>query len=80
VILLPQTDTASALRVANRICESVRTLEIVTRQGVQRLSVSIGVATFPANGRILEDLLFTADMALFAAKDAGRDQVQVVPT
>ena len=42
------------------------------------VSVSIGAAAFPAAGSSLEEVLISADNALFAAKDAGRNQVRVV--
>jgi diguanylate cyclase (GGDEF)-like protein len=78
VVLLPETSGEAAVEVATRMCREIRNLRIETPHGVQRLSVSIGVASFPHNGTKLEDLLFAADMALFAAKDAGRDQVRAV--
>jgi diguanylate cyclase (GGDEF)-like protein len=76
VVLLPETGPGAVVDAAIRICEKIRELRIETDSGVQRLSVSIGCASFPGNGDSLEDLLRTADMALFAAKDAGRDQVR----
>ena len=39
------------------------------------LTVSIGIATFPADARTKDELLDKADWALYAAKRAGRDQV-----
>jgi diguanylate cyclase (GGDEF)-like protein len=78
VVLLPETGSETVVDVATRICEKSRELRIETGGGVQRLSVSIGAASFPGNGDSLEDPLRAADMALFAAKDAGRDQVRAV--
>ncbi|MFD1047098.1 diguanylate cyclase [Kibdelosporangium lantanae] len=75
VVLLPQTGAEMAFGVANRIREAIREITIDTEHGVQRLTVSIGVATYPENGCDLERLLFAADVALFAAKDGGRDRV-----
>ncbi|MET0134566.1 MAG: MFS transporter [Kibdelosporangium sp.] len=78
VVLLPETDGDVVLDVAERLCEQIRELRVETGTDVQRLSVSIGAATFPRDGDRLDDLLLAADMALFAAKDAGRDQVRPV--
>jgi diguanylate cyclase (GGDEF)-like protein/putative nucleotidyltransferase with HDIG domain len=44
-----------------------------------RVDVSIGVATAPANGSELAEVLETADAALHAAKRAGRSRVVVAP-
>ena len=41
------------------------------------LSVSIGVARFPDAGPALDDVLRSADAALYRAKDAGRNRVAV---
>jgi predicted signal transduction protein with EAL and GGDEF domain len=38
-----------------------------------RVTVSVGGACFPADGRDIAELLDAADAALFAAKQAGRD-------
>jgi diguanylate cyclase (GGDEF)-like protein len=40
----------------------------------QNLTVSIGVASFPAHGRGAAELIRSADGALYAAKRTGRDR------
>lgn len=44
-------------------------------QGIGFLSISIGVASFPENGRRREELVFSADQALYFAKKDGRNRV-----
>lgn len=80
VILLVGADHTSSIEVGDRICERVRALRIADpisggSYRDLRLSVSVGVATFPDAGADLDDVLLAADNAVFAAKDAGRDRV-----
>ena len=79
VVLLPDTDMDGAIDIATRLCRRIRELRVesVAADG-PHLSASIGVATFPDAGRELDEILMAADNAMFAAKDAGRDQVRAV--
>jgi diguanylate cyclase (GGDEF)-like protein len=83
VILLPGAHLNGTIAVADRICQRIRDLH-VGRAAEQssghevRLSISIGAAAYPDAGQRLEEVLLAADNALFAAKDAGRDQVRAV--
>ena len=82
VVLLPGADTATAVRVAERIRESITTivLPITAHHGTaifRGLTASIGIATYPRHGDMLDQLLRAADQALYAAKHAGRNQLQL---
>jgi two-component system cell cycle response regulator len=83
VIVLPETDSIGAARLAARLGTVIRStpfcvdlaskghdVEIGTGLAV---SASIGVAVFPEHGATPTRLLRSADDALYAAKDAGRD-------
>lgn len=84
VVLLPATGPDKARTVAERLRSSVAGLEIVVPAGhgsgrgtlADRVTVSIGIAALPAQARDLTGLLARADMALYAAKQAGRDLVR----
>jgi diguanylate cyclase (GGDEF)-like protein len=71
LIILPETPTKGAVEVAERIRERLAAEAVAGG----RLTLSIGVAEFPANGEGDEALIAAADAALYQAKGEGRDRV-----
>jgi diguanylate cyclase (GGDEF)-like protein len=73
LVLLPDSDLAAASLVAEKIRASVEgiRLPMVRRE----ITISIGVATFPEHGIDAATVTRTADRALYAAKQAGRNRV-----
>lgn len=84
VVLLPDTDSRHAADLAGRICAAMRTegIEHKKERSSGILTVSIGVvsvypdAATPVSAGI-QTLLEHADMALYVAKNAGRDRVAI---
>jgi len=75
VAILPQTAREGALVLADRVKVAVeQTAFPLVPPGV--ITVSLGVATYPANGITAGELLEAADLALYAAKQSGKNQVQ----
>ena len=75
-ILLVDTPHDVALRIADRIRECVEAhLFEAGRDGTLRLTISIGVATYPLHGDSREPLLDAADKAMYRAKSEGRNRV-----
>jgi len=71
-VILPETDQAEARVVAERILEAFRDRAFVGEQrGPVPIAASIGVATFPADGRSGTDLIAAADGALYRVKREG---------
>jgi diguanylate cyclase (GGDEF)-like protein/excisionase family DNA binding protein len=66
--LLPSTDEAGALQVAERARGAVAATD-------GAVSASIGVATFPQDGASATEILLAADRACYVAKRGGRDRV-----
>ena len=66
-VILPEAGARAAEQVAGRIC---RELTIETEQ--PELSVSIGAAVFPSDGRRVDDLLRAADAALYRMKFSAK--------
>jgi diguanylate cyclase (GGDEF)-like protein/PAS domain S-box-containing protein len=76
VVLLPRcADAAQARKVGENILEQLKR-EFVAGGQVLHISGSIGYALFPADGHDGEALLRSADLAMYAAKSAGRGCVR----
>jgi diguanylate cyclase (GGDEF)-like protein len=77
VIVLPETTAEGAFAFAERIRERIEGGRIRGNGSHLHLTVSIGVATFPAPGvQTVDDLISLADGALYRAKAAGRNTVR----
>lgn len=74
VVIVPEADRASALRLAERVRTAVSAASEHTAPEVP-ITASIGVAAMPRDASGLRDLMHKADEALYAAKAAGRDRV-----
>jgi len=78
VIVLPETDSASALQVAESLRREVESLLVCVGDEGQEVAVtvSIGVATlYKGSGMNFEELVNRADQALYQAKGTGRNAV-----
>jgi diguanylate cyclase (GGDEF)-like protein len=82
-VILPRTDDAAALDVAEKLCDAIRALKPPGGNGqpIGRMSISCGVAIYPkdlpavVDAPVAEVLLDTADRAVYEAKHLGRDRV-----
>lgn len=71
-IILPNTTTAEAEKIANRILTAVRSI-----RWKRELSVSIGVAEFGRDANTIDELVEKADKALYLAKESGRNTLKL---
>ncbi|HEX6712462.1 MAG TPA: GGDEF domain-containing protein [Thermoleophilaceae bacterium] len=70
-VLLADTSSHAAGRVAHRLCEAIR----AAAQLDYAVTLSLGIACTPDDGTTAEELHHAADSALYAAKRRGGDQV-----
>ncbi len=78
VLVLGETDAEGARYVAEKIREYVAELGVAHVTPAQRVTISCGTATVvPQSGLSLNELLRSADRALYQAKAEGRDRVVV---
>jgi diguanylate cyclase (GGDEF)-like protein len=77
VVVLPETTADAALEKVESIRQAIERLEIrlPREQGTGQLTLSAGVATYPADGVRADELLDEADARLFKAKEGGRNRV-----
>ena len=78
-LLLPDTTATEAATVAERIRAAVgaATFEVETSSEPISATVSIGVASFPADAANAQELIYRADVAAYRAKAQGRNRVVV---
>jgi len=76
-ILFPDTSKKDAIRIAENIRKAVRKEEIELRRVKTRVTISVGVAAFPEDAKLQDELIFKADERLYKAKREGKDKVVV---
>ena len=79
VVLLPETDPTGAFVLAEKIRLGVRSMAVELPAGSPQPSLSIGVVAYPDDGRTADELIISADGAMYASKRAGKDRVTGVP-
>ncbi len=80
VIILPQTPQIVVTKIGERIREQVEAAVFGGENGLPdlKVTVSVGVSSFPENGRGYDELLSIVDQALYRAKGSGRNKVCVI--
>jgi two-component system cell cycle response regulator len=78
VVVMPESNAATAMQVAERLCAQVAESSTQLPDGTPlSVTISIGVATSETSEEMADDLLERADAALYGAKNAGRNRVQL---
>jgi diguanylate cyclase (GGDEF)-like protein len=76
VIILSDSDRVGAFLAADRLREVVEEepFDGGQQQPLGKLTLSLGISTYPEHGSTVEELLDSADKALYCAKKAGRNK------
>ncbi len=72
-IILPETDAKGAHLVAERLRKTVEAFDFPGQEKALKVTISLGVATFPDHASVKSVLIKKADMALYECKDRGRN-------
>ncbi|WP_170409410.1 sensor domain-containing diguanylate cyclase [Ruegeria atlantica] len=78
MLILPDNTPDDAITRAEQLRQAVEAVSVrYGEKSLPRITISVGVSHYPAHGTMPQDLMRAADDALYAAKDKGRNQVQV---
>ncbi|HUE98647.1 MAG TPA: diguanylate cyclase [Anaerolineales bacterium] len=75
VIAMPNISMETAYERAENLRQSLNSLHVPYESYNLTVTISMGIACYPENGRTRETLLRAADQAMYAAKEAGRDHI-----
>ena len=79
-ILLPRTDAHGARLVAEDLLESLRCATVELGRHTRSLTASAGIAMFESQEKGAEAVLMNADLAMYDAKNGGRDRAELYAT
>lgn len=75
ICALVQTDQPQALVIAERLREALADTEMLFEGAAIRITISIGIAQYPHDGKTYQELTARADTALYHSKRTGRNRV-----
>ena len=79
VLIAPETTKERAMELSENIRKAVENYGFVVGKETTKVTVSIGVATYPQDAQASLDLIGKADEALYEAKARGRNRIVAYP-
>ncbi len=73
-VVIPEADIKGAVQVAEKILETLKQISLPTKGSSHRISASIGIVMYPEHGSNVQDLMSNSDLAMYQAKESGRDR------
>ncbi len=77
VILLPETDSTSAAKVAEKLRSVVENIEFMHRKETVKITISLGVAEAVPGDKNHQEVFSRMDQAMYTAKNAGRNRIEI---
>ena len=77
-ILLPETEIEYGLEIADRLRKKVDMADIVFEDNKLKLTISAGISDSDSNDLTVDAVLNRADVALYEAKEGGRNRVKAI--
>jgi diguanylate cyclase (GGDEF)-like protein len=77
IVLLPHTESDGALDVARRLLWSLDAIALRTADAAVPVSVSIGIAAYPADAGTVKEVIDRADQAMYQCKREGKNSAVV---
>lgn len=76
-VLLDNTGVQEAISIAQKLVDAIAARDFLINDGktIVKVTVSIGVSTFPVHAKTVPDLIEFSDKGLYRAKENGRNQV-----
>ncbi|MBW7876104.1 MAG: sensor domain-containing diguanylate cyclase [Candidatus Cloacimonetes bacterium] len=75
--ILPETDKTEARKIAEQLRKNVEAKKFDTEAGVLSVTLCVGIASYPEDGKTMEEVMESADQMLYVCKESGRNQVCV---
>ncbi|HKJ40049.1 MAG TPA: diguanylate cyclase [Anaerolineales bacterium] len=75
MVVMPDTSHLDALQRAEQFRKNIQNLKINHKGRNIQLTVSTGIAIYPAHGKDIDEILTAADTALYQAKREGRNKI-----
>jgi diguanylate cyclase (GGDEF)-like protein len=75
MILLPHTQKVTAAEIAERIRQAVEATPLISEANVASVTLSLGVASYPEDGKSTDTLVDAADRSMYQAKERGGNAV-----
>lgn len=75
LLVLPELDNKQALVLAERLRQQVEALSVKIGEKSINVTVSIGISSYPENGKEVDSLIKACDDAMYKAKENGRNLV-----